>query len=276
MNTAGGATTLNRPEGRDNPQLLYVSLGLWYRGVVRLASLTLLCALVVGIADAALAYVLPADFLMRMLADKRRALGAKDLSVTLTTDVAGFDAPIDERIYLKTPERLRDVRQEDEVNRVYVEREGQLALGPENALVRQPTGPRDLTAALLSPLGKDLDEMSARMLAAIAASGIDARVVALGRLNDSAAFIIGAKVWEADKPQLWLHKSSFLPMRQIFIGKDKVVRETRWLEWGASITGDYFPLIVETYENGKLTRRAEATKLALNQSLPETLFELPK
>ncbi len=239
-----------------------------FRRIAALVSLTLLAA-------TAQAYVLPADFILRMLADKRRSLAVKDLTLTMSTEVAGFDAPLDQRLYLKMPERLREVRQEDEVARVYVERSGGAAAGPENALARLP-GAADLTAVLLAPQGKDLDEMTARMMAAVAAAGIDTKTVALGRMDDTVAYIIGARVWETDKPQLWLYKSTFLPMRQVSVGKDKVVRETRWLEWGGSTTGDYFPSIVEVYEAGKLVRRAEAQKLALNQNLPETLFDLPK
>ena len=51
--------------------------------------------------------------------------------------------------------------------------------------------------------------------------------------------------------------------------------ETRWLEFGSSVTGDWFPRVIEILENDARVERAEVTKIELNKKVPETLFELP-
>jgi hypothetical protein len=224
--------------------------------------------------DIARAYVLPTEFIMRLLAEKRRRLDVSDLSVQLITEVVRHDAPVDERIYLKNPERLRRVRQleEDEAT-VEIVREGQTAAGPEDR-IRKTRGPPDILAALLMPKGADLDSMQARMTQAVSALGIDTRVTALGRFGDRICYVVGARAWEEDVSQLWLDKETFLPSRLILV-KGSKRRETRWLEFGSSVTGDWFPRVIELYEDGKLVERAEVARIEPNKKVPETLFEIP-
>ncbi len=227
-------------------------------------------------AQAALAYVLPADSMLRLLSERRRELKITDVSLQLTAELASEDAPVDERLFLKYPERLRLVRQQDETPTVYVEREGQRAAGPESGLKRQSGPPLDIIATLLFPAGNDTEETTARMRAALKAANVNTSVTSLGRQGELVAYIIGARSWEPEKPQLWLSKSSFLPVRFVVIGGDGARYETRWLEWASSTTNEVFPQIVEEYKDGKLVRRAEVQKLQTNQNLPETLFEVPK
>lgn len=223
-------------------------------------------------------YVLPADFLMKLLVEKRRELNARDLSAQLSTEVEGSDAPVDEYLYLKVPERLRLRAQSEAGASVYIEREGQRAAGPENAPKRL-SGVVDLTAALFVPGGRDLDEASARLLAALRAAGVDTSVVSLGRYEKTVAYIIGARAFEPDKPQVWLYKSSFQPLRTVLFDRSKSPPsrvETRFLDYGSAAGGEYLPAVIEVYRDGKRVRRAELGKLSVNQSLPETLFELPR
>lgn len=233
-------------------------------------------ALLVFWSQSAFAYVLPSDFLLRMLADKRKGVTMKDATLNLTAELDGNDAPIDERLYLKTPERSRLVQNTDDVPTVSIEKEGKRARGPENKLAKDTSPNVDILPVLLMPAGDEIDAMSSRMIAAVKGLGIDMKTTAFGRTGDTVAYIIGARAWEPDKPQLWLYKNTFLPARLVVIGSDKARYETRWLDYGGQVTGDYYPQIIETYKNGKLIRRAEVQKIQVNQNLPESLFELPR
>ncbi len=224
--------------------------------------------------DVASAYVLPAEYILRILADKRRRLNIVDLSIQLTTELSRQDAPADERLYLKTPERMRRVRQDEETTTVEIVREGKGARGPEGA-VRRFRGKVDLLPTLLMPRGEDLDAMQVRMTKAVAALGIDTSATSLGRYQDRVCYIIGARAWETEVSQLWLDKETFLPLRLILVDGKKRKQETRWLEFGSSVTGDWFPRVIEVLEGGKRVERAEVTKIELNKKVPETLFELP-
>lgn len=225
------------------------------------------------VAGTAQAYVLPADYLLRSLADIRRDGKLVDLSAQLDTTVG--DESFEERLYMKRPERLRLVQQIPD-GAVWVEREGHRASGTEAKLERYKGSVTDLTAALLMPRGKDLDESAALLFGTVKAAGIDVRIVTLARWQDKQAFIIGARVWEPDKPQLWLDKESYLPLRLLLIDKgEKELVETRYVEFGSAVAGNHLPRVIETYRAGKLVRRAEITQLKVNEELPETLFEVP-
>ncbi len=280
MTQEGGAllranTVVSRSAAQEGEGAVAADWGLCYAALMRrLPMLVVLAAL--GWTTLAHAYVLPASYLLRLLAEKRRSLSLKDLSLQLSAELAGVDAPVDERIYLKTPERLRYLWQEDDATQLYVEREGQRASGREDSLHRLAGPPTDLLAVLLAPTGRDVDDMTHRLWTTLKAAGVDTSVVSLGRQGDTVAYIIGARSWEPNKPQVWLNKSNFMPMRAVVYGRDKSRYETRWLEYGSSIVGDYFPAVIESYKDGKRVRRAEVTKMAVNQSLPETLFELPR
>jgi outer membrane lipoprotein-sorting protein len=223
--------------------------------------------------DIASAYVLPTEFILRILAEKRRRLNIVDLSIQLTTELESQHA--EDRVYLKNPERLRRVRQEEDADTATVEiiREGRGARGPENA-IKRVKGRLDILPVLLMPVGESVDHMQVRMTKAVAALGIDTSVTALGRHEDRVCYIIGARAWEKNVSQLWLDKETFLPLRVILVGKGKR-SETRWLEFGSSVTGDWYPRVIEVFSNDARVERAEVTKIELNKKVPETLFELP-
>jgi hypothetical protein len=224
-------------------------------------------------ASVAQAYVLPADYLMKLLAEKRRDAKVKDLSAQLDTAVG--DESFEERLYLKRPERLRLVQQIPD-GAVWVEREGVRGSGTEAKVERFKGSVTDLTATLLMPRGKDDDESGAYLMDVLKAAGIDTHIVSLGRWEDKQAYVIGARTWEPEKPQLWLDKATSLPVRVILFDKaKKELVEMRYIEFGSAIAGNHLPRVFETYRAGKLVRRAEVTQLKVNDDLPETLFDVP-
>lgn len=227
------------------------------------------------VAPSAQAYVMTAEFLARLLAEARRDNGTRDASLTLTADLAKNDHQIDERLYFKRPERSRLVLQDDNVT-VQVEKEGQTGIGDDH-VVKGTGSSLNLVPILLMPKGKDLDEMQARLLHVLTGIGVDTKVVSLGRLNDQVAYVIGAHSWEPEKPQVWLDKVTFFPVRVIIPMQHEgktVVLETRLLEYGAGPAGNGLPRVIEEYTDGQLTSHAEVTAAQFNQDLPETLFDL--
>jgi outer membrane lipoprotein-sorting protein len=220
------------------------------------------------------AYVLPATFLIRMLADKRHEQKIKDLSIELNSEELATKTSVDGHLYLKQPRRLR-LTVEGDGGEVYVEKEGACAAGTGGRLKRRKCLAQDLIGSLFVPGEKDYEEISKRLLAALQRAGIDTEIVALGR-DDKGSFvyIIGARPWEPEKPQLWLNKETFLPVRQrVKVGDD--IHEVRFLGYGTEATGNWFPKVMEEYENDVLVRRSEVTKIKINQELPESMFDIP-
>ena len=221
-------------------------------------------------AKPARAYILPADFLCRLVADSHKN-SLKDATLTLSLEVPEGSPPQEERLYLKRPERMRFVAAPASQT-VFVAREAQQVMITDNKVVA--SGPtQDLLAVLLFPKGRDLDETSTRMMQAIASVEVDTNTVTLARHGDGIAYIIGGHVWETDKPQIWIDKASYMPVRMRIVHRPRngppSMRETRLLNYAAGL-----PRLFEVYDGDQLIRRSEVTQVAINQNLPETLFDL--
>jgi outer membrane lipoprotein-sorting protein len=229
------------------------------------------------ITDTAAAYILPADYVLRMLVEKRRKLGIVDMTVQLTTETDKKGAPIEERIYIKDPERMRRVRTDESGTKITVQVEDKAAEGPENALKPLKTLP-DLLPVLLQPAGEEIDQVQERLLAVLKRLGINTSAIFLGRLGSTVAYVIGGKPSDTDKPLLWIDKENFLPLKLVTTEKtgSKSERvEIRWMEFGSATTGDWFPRVIEIWKDGKRIERSEVSKVDINKKVPDTLFVLP-
>lgn len=232
---------------------------------------------VLATAATAHAYVLPSTFLLRLLADKRKDQKIEDLSVQMHTDRAAEGDTVEAHVYLKRPAKLRRV-EEGAAQYIYVENRGKRAAGTADALKRLSGPTTDFLALLLVPDYTNTDAMVEQTLGALKAVGVDTSITSFGRDERKVVYIIGARSWEQDKPQLWLDKSTYLPVRvrgQVKENGQQVTFETRLLEWGSSVAGNWFPRVIEEYRNGELVRRSEVTEVKLNQNLPESMFDIP-
>ena len=223
----------------------------------------------------ALAYILPAQFIMRLLADKVSRLKIEDVSMKLESQEGSESTA--ERLYLKRGERARLVSGSDETV-IYVENEGKISDLKAGAL----KGRTDVLAALLFPAGKNLDERSLRSVNILESAGIDTSVVSLGRLDNRTVYIVGAKTSESGKPQIWMDKELFVPVRSIlFTGPgatgDKI--EKRYLDYAnlkpKSLESEWFPSIIKTWKNDELIKEQVIVEAKTNQKLPESLFRAP-
>jgi len=240
-------------------------------------ALSLLILLAVSLPIVAEAYILPAHFIVRTLAEKQRQLQIKDWSLVLSTEYPESNEVIEERLYLKRPERVRLVQTTDE-QRLYIEREGVSAVGAGESLTRGAGAITNLFGGLMLTQGANLDALSERIITLLMRSGINTEVVTLGRIKEQAVYIIGAQIGEPDTPQLWLDKDSFLPLRWVTYnqGETRGIKvEMRMSDYGSSPAGDIYPRTVKTYRDDKLYSRSEVLEAKTNQSLPESLFRLP-
>ncbi len=241
----------------------------------------LLALLALAIAAPAHAYLLPASFLIRQMAERRAKGEVKDCVVQLTAELEGRDEPVDERIYVKNPERMRLERDLGEgASYVVVEKEGKRAEGDTTAVKPSKNPSTELLATLLMPRGREPEDMAARTISILQGLGIETKVIGItiyGKDARETAYTIGAKPTETEKPQLWVDSTTFLPVRLISYvdeGGKKVRYESRFFDYQSG-SGDFFPRIIENYRAGKLVRRAEVGDVKVNQELPETLFNVP-
>lgn len=242
--------------------------------IVRLFSVVFV---LLGLSSQAFAYVLPADYIMRMLADKISRLKIADVSIKLESQITTPPETFPERLYLKRAERAR-LLSGSEDTLVYLENEGKIAQSQDGAMAISRENRTDLLTPLLFPVGKNLDERSLRMLDVLAAAGVDTSVVALGRIGSEPVYMVGARPFEPEKPQVWFNKTSFVVVRSLLYTQkdatgDKI--EKRYLEYQKSAAGKWFPGSIETWRNGLLVKEQVVLEAKKNQELPETLFTLP-
>ncbi|MBT6177637.1 MAG: hypothetical protein HOI23_10355 [Deltaproteobacteria bacterium] len=229
----------------------------------------------IGMAGQAHAYVLPAEYIMRMLADKISRLKVEDVSIKLESQQGS--ETVAERFYLKRAERSRLLSGADQAL-IYLENEGQVADTTSGSFKKSSNNQTDVLTALLFPKGKNLDERALRMLDVLSAAGVDTSVVALGRSGNRPVYIVGAKAFEPLKPQVWLDKQSFVLVRSVLYSAagsagDKV--EKRYLDHQKSAAGKWFPSTIETWKNDILVKEQAVVEAKKNQKLPESMFRLP-
>jgi hypothetical protein len=115
-----------------------------------------------------------------------------------------------------------------------------------------------------------------RTSAFLRAHDIDENVVSLSRLDHRVAYVIGAKPWETNKPQLWIDKELLAPIRLIDVEKSSgAVTDTRLLGVGSPVSGEWYPQKIEVWQNGKLVESTTYTKIRLNEEINEDLFKPP-
>lgn len=266
----------------------------WPRATLACAALLLASA---ATARDVHAYVLPAEFLSRLVADGRRP-SLRDATMTLSVERADSSAKSEARWSFKRPDRLRETWLDGPEERIEILRGGQMFTGDANA--QSPNGQsRNLLPLLLFPGGKDLDESSALVLAGIAQAGINPNQVALARWRQGFAYVIGGEAWEVEKPQLWIDKATFAPVRLLYptghglptapaatdpnatvapAGAAPLLEAPEPApaavhEWRLGSYAGGLPRLIEEWHDGQRLYRAEVVHVLVNQRLDEGMFE---
>jgi hypothetical protein len=119
------------------------------------------------------------------------------------------------------------------------------------------------------------DPNGQRGLAFLEAHGIDSAVVSLSRQERRPAYVIGAKPWQPDRPQLWLDKESLMPVRWVRLDGDTLV-ETRFLGFAGPVTGPFFPRRIEVRADGSLIRTEVYDRVEPNAPMDDRRFQPPR
>lgn len=223
------------------------------------------------------AYVMDSNVLMRFLVEARRQT-PKAVSLIVNEDITGRDHPVEARLFFKRPERMRLIEQDDKVSLTVV-KEGRAAIGDDKVLA-PALASLGLFATLLFPRTGDIDDVSVHQVAFLKSLGIDPQIVSLALMDETVVYIIGAEAWQQEQPQLWLDKTSYLPVRIRLSVQDPNTRQTHWQELryqeygGGAVSG--MPRIIEEYLDGTLQRRTELTGGQVARDLPETMFDLTR
>jgi predicted HicB family RNase H-like nuclease len=237
----------------------------------------LLFALIVVWCSVADAYVLPTGFLLGKAAEKRSALNLNELDVFLQTTDPNGDI-VDEKLLLKRSARLRWTRTTNEGEAVRIVKDNEQAtVRPDGRVVRERVEVEPFSELLL-PKGQSTETVKSEYLTLCQRLGIETSRTTLARFNSRVAIVIGAGGKDKDRPQLWIDKDAFYPVRLLYRGEyegKKGMWDIQLREFGARETGELFPRVVERHFDGKLLSHSEVEKVTSTTKISEASFQLP-
>jgi hypothetical protein len=211
-----------------------------------------------------LAHIPETSWLMAHMAEKRLKLGLRQLKVEMT---CGPDEnhQKDETLFLKLP---RKVRRElaDKSLEVCVANKCQSKTNDQPAKASPPW------SFLQYLYFVESNQTQTRYMNLLRSLNIDVRVNTLTRAGNRVAVIVGAKEWEQDRPQLWLDKDLYLPLR-LMVLYEKSIIEFRWIQWGSRVSGDWYPARVEIRKEGNLLQTCTTQSVEVNRPMPAALFK---
>lgn len=218
------------------------------------------------------AYILPADAILASVAKQRSKLGVDTLVLQGRYQRGDASARIWQAVDAGKAYRLQVERQgATQVQLTVGTKRWQFPLGGASGAPTRVTD--DLVLGFLLP--SKADPGGRRGTAFLKRHGIDTKTVTLARQGGRVAYVIGAKPWETDKPQLWVDKDLRAPLRLITV-KDGTRREVRYLGLGGELTAEFFPRRIERWENGALVESIEYDKIDVNPKIDADLFAAPR
>ena len=210
-------------------------------------------------ASTALAYIPPASFLLDRLAYKRTQTGVRRLKVKMQCQ------GVEHNLYLKHFGKVRRERG----SQVEICKSGKCWLKGDAAKPRQ----LPKWAYLPYLYFVEGEVKGSRWLALLESLKVNTKVDALTRFHSRVAFVLGAKSWERDRPQFWLDKDRYVPLRLMLLDGKSLV-DIQWLDWGTKTGGDWFPSVMEIHRDGKVVERCEVDEVTTGVSIPDDLFKL--
>jgi len=108
----------------------------------------------------------------------------------------------------------------------------------------------------------------------LATAGVDTSISSLGRFENHIAYVIGAVYPDSGRPQIWIDKESFLPLRWILrANSDGPVLEFRYQQW-KKIDDIQYPMRIQCYGNGKLIREIMVDDYRVDPVFAQELFDI--
>lgn len=192
-----------------------------------------------------LAYVPSPSSLLRSSVVRGRQLGkTREVTMTGTLTAAGA-APKPGTLTMKFPSHCK--LEADSVSLSVKGLAGEGTAGPVLKMLQQ-------ACPLLTMRGLNMADSLGTFRAVATGAGVELSAGAsLARLGDRVAYVLGAPTRDPARPQLWIYKDNRAPARLIGQGGT----DLRLLQYGDPAAADWFPRVIELWENGQLAARFE-------------------
>jgi hypothetical protein len=205
------------------------------------------------------------SFLLNKLASQRTKMGVRRLKVSMQCK-RGDQEQIGHVLYLKVPGLVRRERGGQSV---------EVCSGGKCWIKHGTSQPKRLPKWAYLPYlyFVEYDVKGSRYQSLLESLKVDVNVDTITRFHSRLAVVLGAKSWERDRPQFWLDKDRFLPLRLMLLDGKSLV-DIMWIKWGTKVGGDWFPATLEVRRDGKVLERCEVTEVESGVSMPKKLFKL--
>ncbi len=233
------------------------------RDIFRLVMVTTIAAALAT--GPALAHIPHASWLMGKMEHKREVMGVRSYTIEMTCGLPGQN-PHKEKLLLKTPRMVR--REKDDGTVIVCNKNKCREKAPGKTPVLLPSW---VFVQYLFFVEKSVS--ADRWVRLLRSLKIDTKVNTLTRSGSRVAVVLGAKEWERDRPQLWIDKDRYLPLRLMVKEKDRLV-DIQWLKWGSRTTGDWFPQTIEIHSDGELMDTCTVEHVEANKPISSDLFRL--
>jgi hypothetical protein len=193
-----------------------------------------------------LAYVPSPTSLLRSSVTRGRQLGkTKEVTMTGTLTAAGA-APKPGTLTMHFPGSCK------------LEAEGSVSFSVKGTAAEGTAGPvlklLQQACPLLTLRGLNMAEALGTIRAVASNAGVELSAGAsLARLGDRVAYVLGAPTRDPARPQLWLYKDNRAPARLI----SQAGTDLRLLQYGDPAAADWFPRVMELWQDGQLAARFE-------------------
>lgn len=195
-----------------------------------------------------LAFIPSASALLARAASRGERARGREVTLSGTLETSGTSQPA--KLVLHLPLQCRLERAEGLI--AAVKGSSTMPISSEEGSAGAPLSLLKLACPLIAYRGLGAATAGQMLSAAAAQQGADVTTqTALGRLADEVVYILGAQPREQGKPQLWLYKDSAAPAR--LITRDGL--DLRLLEYGSPAAAEWFPRVIELWQDGKQAAR---------------------
>ena len=222
----------------------------------------------------ALAFLLPADFILKRTLEKHYLRTYDGMSIVVASELTAPGSVRAERWYLKKPSMFR-ISLENKSDALYVQNKEQAKLSTEGEEI--PEQLMKLLAYLWVPEKESHKNALRDLLINLKSAEIDSETVSIKRDAQHIVYVIGALPWENQKSQIWIDKQSFIPRRYRLVqtkGTEITAWEIQFKAYEKTEFGVSFPTRLEIYKNKKLQITRSLKDIQSTKTLPNSLFDI--
>jgi outer membrane lipoprotein-sorting protein len=235
---------------------------------IRARGLLLLAGIAVALsATSAWAYIPPGSFILRKMGGKLAPLRGITATVAGQLFEGGADAAarnVSGKLYLAAPDRFR--LEAGDLLEVWMGG-SRTVRGPGVSKTEAVSRGHVLPALFLQ----------GNPQAALQERGVNTRLVTLGRYLHYLCWVVGSKAEDPERPQLWVDKDTFLPVRFVYFeGEGENRRRVEWSlqQYDPVDSARPFPRILELARDGKRELRLSVQALSTREVPRESTFSI--